>query len=831
MVVSRCLPWIFLLPLAGAAGAEPKISFTRQIKPILANKCFACHGPDEKERKAELRLDVRDEAVPSVIKPGDGEHSEVVVRITTGDADSRMPPSDSKKPAVTADEAKLIRRWIDEGAEYDAHWAYIKPARSAVPETSDKNWPVNAIDNFILAKLEAKGLSPSPEADRRTLIRRLSFDLTGLPPRAKQFDDFGEGKKEYEALVDRFLASPHFGERMAQYWLDVVRYADTGGYHSDNHRDVWAYRDYVIQAFNRNQPFDQFTIEQLAGDLLPGATDEQRIASGFNRLLQTTEEGGAQPKEYAAKYAADRVRNTSVIWLASTMGCCECHSHKYDPFTQKDFYSFAAFFADISEKPVGRQDQTKLPTAEQAAELKAIDKELATAKAEYTVKTPELAAAQEKWEASAREKPPKGLAAPVLAALKAEPAKRTEKQEELLDAEFRKQAPELAAAREKVAAIEKKRAAVDVTVLSTLVSNSVSPRTMRILARGNWLDDSGETVSPALPAFLAASTTTHRSPLTTHSQTRLDLARWFVSRENPLTARVFVNRLWKLVFGRGIVTTLEDFGTQGAIPTHPDLLDWLANDFQDSGWDVKRLLKLMVMSRAYRQSSVPTKEALAIDPANELFSRQNRFRLDAEFIRDNALSVSGLLVDKLGGPSVKPYQPAGYWQYLNFPKREWENDHGDNEYRRGLYTYWQRTFLHPSLAAFDASSREECTVDRPRSNTPQQALVLLNDPTYVEAARALAAKILQSGGPTTDERLRFALQRVLIRDPRPDETAILTPLVEKHRQEFAADKSSAEKLLTVGDVKSPPELDPVELAAWTSICRVLLNLHETITRN
>jgi hypothetical protein len=831
MVVSRCLPWIFLLPLAGAVGAEPKISFTRQIKPILANKCFACHGPDEKERKAELRLDVRDEAVPSVIKPGDGEHSEVLVRITTGDADSRMPPSDSKKPAVTADEAKLIRRWIDEGAEYDSHWAYIKPARSAVPETSDKNWPVNAIDNFILAKLEAKGLSPSPEADRRTLIRRLSSDLTGLPPRAKQFDDFGEGKKEYEALIDRLLASPHFGERMAQYWLDVVRYADTGGYHSDNHRDVWAYRDYVIQAFNRNQPFDQFTIEQLAGDLLPGATDEQRIASGFNRLLQTTEEGGAQPKEYAAKYAADRVRNTSVIWLASTMGCCECHSHKYDPFTQKDFYSFAAFFADISEKPVGRQDQTKLPTAEQAAELKAIDEELATAKAEYAVKTPELAAAREKWEASAREKPPKGLAAPVLAALKAEPAKRTEKQEELLDAEFRKQAPELATAREKVAAIEKKRAAVDATVLSTLVSIPAPPRTMRVLPRGNWLDDSGETVSPALPAFLAASTTTHRSPLTTHSQTRLDLARWFVSRENPLTARVFVNRLWKLVFGRGIVTTLEDFGTQGAIPTHPDLLDWLANDFQDSGWDVKRLLKLMVMSRAYRQSSVPTKEALAIDPANELFSRQNRFRLDAEFIRDNALSVSGLLVDKLGGPSVKPYQPAGYWQYLNFPKREWENDHGDNEYRRGLYTYWQRTFLHPSLAAFDASSREECTVDRPRSNTPQQALVLLNDPTYVEAARALAAKILQNGGSSTDERLRFAFQRVLIRDPRPDEMAILTPLVEKHRQEFAADKSSAEKLLTVGDVKSPPELDAVELAAWTSICRVLLNLHETITRN
>src|SRR5262245_24992102 len=601
--------------VSAVAAAELKISFTRQIKPILANKCFACHGPDEKERKAELRLDLRDEAVPGVIKPGDGEHSEVVVRITTGDAGTRMPPADSKKPAVTRDEANLIQRWIDQGAEYDVHWSYVKPAQPAVPQVADKQWPVNPIDNFILSKLESKGLSPSPEADARTMLRRLSFDLLGLPPTMEELKEFqsGSGEKAYEARVDKLLASPHFGERMAIYWLDVVRYADTGGYHSDNHRDVWAYRDYVIEAFNRNKPFDEFTVEQLAGDLLPGATDEQRIASGFNRLLQTTEEGGAQPKEYAAKYAADRVRNTSVIWLASTMGCSECHSHKYDPFTQKDFYSFAAFFADVSEKPVGRQDQTKLPTPEQAAELKAIDEDLAAAKAEFIVKTPELAAAREKWEAAARDKPAKGLAAPVLAALKEEPAKRTEKQEELLDAEFRKQAQELAQEREKVSAIEKKRAAVDVTVLSTLVSISVPPRTMRMLPRGNWLDDSGEVVGPSIPAFLAASKPVEGQ------LTRLDLARWFVSRDNPLTVRVFVNRLWKLVFGRGIVKSLEDFGSQGEFPTHPELLDWLANDFIDSGWDTKRMLKLMVMSRTYRQSSVPSKEAMANDPANDLF--------------------------------------------------------------------------------------------------------------------------------------------------------------------------------------------------------------------
>jgi hypothetical protein len=738
-----------------------------------------------------------------------------------------MPPTDSKKPAITAGEAKLIRLWIDQGAEYDAHWAYVKPTPPIVPAVSKSDWPANPIDNFVVARLEAKGLLPSLEADKRTLLRRLSFDIVGLPPTPEQLAQFEADKSDlaYENVVDRLLASKHFGERMALYWLDVVRYADTGGYHSDNHRDVWAYRDYVIGAFNSNKPFDQFTIEQLAGDLLPGATDEQRIASGYNRLLQTTEEGGAQPKEYAAKYAADRVRNTAAIWLASTMGCCECHSHKFDPFTHKDFYSFAAFFADVNEKPVGRQDQTKLPTPDQAAQFKALDEELAAAKAEFAIKTPELTAAREKWETAAREQPPKGLPAPVLAALKEEVAKRTPKQEELVDAEFRKQAPELAAEREKVAGLEKERAKLDATMLSTLVSISAPPRTMRILPRGNWLDDSGEVVSPAIPAFLS------KLPPSENRLSRLDLAHWIISGENSLTARVFVNRLWKIAFGRGIVKSLEDFGSQGEFPTHPELLDWLATDFVDSGWDVKRTFKLILMSRSYRQSSVPSKEALAKDSTNDLFSRQNRFRLDAEMIRDNALAVSGLLVNKIGGPSVKPYQPPGYWQYLNFPKREWENDHGDNQYRRGLYTYWQRTFLHPSLAAFDATSREECTVDRPRSNTPQQALVLLNDPTYVEAARSLAARILQSGGPTTGDRLRFAFDQVLTRSPRPEETMLLTKLLEKHRQEFATDKASAEKILAVGDLKSPDQLDPTELAAWTSVARVLLNLHEAITRN
>ena len=1019
-----------LLTIAGwclasvAAAAEPKVSFNRQIKPILANKCFVCHGPDEKERQAELRLDVRDEAVPAVIKPGDAEHSEVMVRVTSTDAELKMPPVKSKRPVLTADEMALLRRWIDEGAEYDAHWSYVKPVRPTVPTIGNPQSAIrNPIDAFVLAPLEARGLTLATEADKRTLLRRLSFDVVGLPPTPAELAAFeaDDAQQAYENQVDRLLASQHFGERLAMYWLDVARYADTGGYHSDNHRDVWLYRDYVIDAFNSNKPFNEFIIEQLAGDLLPNPTGEQRIASGFNRLLQTTEEGGAQPKEYTAKYAADRVRNTASIFLASTMGCCECHSHKFDPFTHEDFYRFAAFFADVSEKAVGRQDQTKISLPGQEQQLAALEADLAKGREQYAAKTPALAAAREQWEIAAKtdlvsgknawlnikpakldaankttlnaaddslvttggpnpaketytvtlpadtsgirglrlealadagfpnkglsrangnfvlteveveavaadekairvklvaaeadfsqggfpianaidgkadtgwavaghEKPADhaavftfaeptggpgmklvvklhhdsqfaghnigrfrlslttaespsltgaGVPADVAAALQTDADKRTAKHEEALDAYFRKVTPGLAAVREQIARLEADKVKLVDSFPSTLVSMSVAPRVVRVLPRGNWLDDSGEPQLPGIPRFLTPLSPRGRvaggegadSPA---RQTRLDLARWMTSPENPLSARVFVNRLWKLTFGRGIVRTLDDFGSQGQVPTHPELLDWLAVEFQESGCNVKHVLKLMLMSRAYRQSSVPSGDALAKDPNNDLFSRQNRYRIEAEFVRDNALSVSGLLVPKIGGPSVKPYQPAGYWQYLNFPKREWENDKGENQYRRGLYTYWQRTFLHPSLAALDAPSREECTVERARSNTPQQALVLLNDPTYVEAARALAGRILTAGGKTTPERLDFAFRTVLVRSPREEEAKVLTALVEKHLAEFAADKAAAEKLLKVGDLASPAELDSAELAAWTSVSRVLLNLHETITRN
>lgn len=1004
-----CLGAVGTCPAVAAPG---KVSFQRDIKPILTHRCFTCHGPDEAERKADLRLDLREEALKGAIKPGDAKGSALYERITSTDAETVMPPPAGKKPAIKPEEAELFRRWIDEGAQYDAHWAYQPIARPAAPAVKNAAWPRGEIDKFVLAAQEEHGVGPANDADKRTLLRRLTFDLTGLPATPAELEAFTKdtSPQAYEKVVDRLLSSEHFGERMALYWLDVVRFADTAGYHSDNHRDLAPYRDYVIRAFNTNKPFDQFTREQLAGDLLPGATNEQKIASGYNRLLQTTEEGGAQAKEYTAKYVADRVRNTAAIWMASTMGCCECHNHKFDPFTAKDFYSFGAFFADVSETAVGRQAQTKVPTAEQEAQAKSLEAQLAAARANFNKLTPELAAAQAKWETEAitalresgntwvavkvekaessggaklvakedlsllstgknpakdnysltlmsdlpqitavrvealvddsltnkslsrgngnfvlteveiekvaadgksqrlkiasadadysQDSHPVSLAidgnagtgwagnghqeaksrtaafvlaepvklagderllvrlkhesqypqhnigrvrlsltaadkptlsgssipADIATILQGEADQRTPDQKNKLAAHFRSIAPELKTERELVARLELEQKNLTDSFPATLVSMSTAPRIVRMLPRGNWLDDSGEVVQPAVPGFL------NKTAKSDQRQTRLDLANWLLAKDHPLTARVFVNRVWKLYFGRGLCRSLEDFGLQGEYPTHPELLDWAAADFIESGWDVKRLIKHLVMSHTYQQSSQATSAAKEKDPTNTYFTRQNRWRIEAEMVRDNALAVSGLLVKKIGGASVKPYQPAGYWQYLNFPKREWQNDAGENQYRRGLYTYWQRTFIHPSLAAFDAPSREECTVQRPVSNTPQQALVLLNDPTYVEAARALAGRVLNEGGNDNASRLRFAYQQVVLRDPNAEEQKLLTALHDKHLAQFKADEAAAKQLQTVGELKPVAGQDAAELAAWTSVSRVLLNLHEAIVR-
>jgi Protein of unknown function (DUF1553)/Protein of unknown function (DUF1549)/Planctomycete cytochrome C len=822
---------IFLFRISTAAAADPApkpVDFTHDVKPLLAAKCYACHGPDEGKRKAKLRLDEADAALKKVIKPGNAGASLFVKRITTEDVTEVMPPTTAKTGSLTASQIDLLRRWVEQGAKFDLHWAYVKPTRPAVPDVKNKAWVKNAIDAFVAAGHEHAGYQPASEADRITLIRRLSFDLTGLPPVPEDVDAFVKDKNPdaYEKLVDRLLASPHYGERMASYWLDMVRYADTAGYHSDNPRDVYLYRDYVINAFNANKPFDRFTVEQLAGDLLPNPTLEQRIASGYNRLLQTTEEGGAQPKEYTAKYAADRVRNASVVWMASTMGCAQCHSHKFDPFTYKDFYSFEAFFADVKETAVGRQEQTAFPSKEQEAELRKWDEQIAAAKAALERATPELDAAQVEWEKTARaEAAAKKAPADAVGALAVEADKRTPQQKQAISTYFHAIAPQVKKERDKLAKLENDRKQLTQKIPTTLVSMAVEPRVIRVLPRGNWQDDSGEVVAPNVPLFMKPLDVKDRRA------TRLDLADWLISPDNPLTARVFVNRLWKVMYGEGIVKSADDFGTQGSLPSHLKLLDWLAVEFVESGWNVKHLLKLMAMSNSYRQSSAGSNAMRERDPNNVWLARQNRFRLDAEMVRDNALAISGLLSPKIGGPSVKPYQPAGYWSYMNFPKRDWTNDKGEDEYRRGLYTFWCRTFLHPSFAAFDAPTREECTVDRPRSSTPLQALVLLNDPTYVEAARVFAERIVLEGGANTADRLGWAFHRVLSRAVKPEERTVLVALYEKHLAQYGADKDAAKKLVSTGETLSPKDMDVAELAAWTSVARVLLNLHETITRN
>ena len=831
------------------------VDFARDIQPLLSDNCFACHGPDAKQRKADLRLDTRDGALAdldgvSAVVPGKPSESELVARITTDDEDDLMPPPDSGKQLDAAQKA-LLQRWIADGAEYDLHWAYKPVARPTPPRVKNGSFVLNDIDRFVLATLQGKGHEPAPESDRRTLIRRLSFDLTGLPPTWEQVQAFVTDPSPHAVgkLVDRLLASPQYGERMAVFWLDLVRYADTMGYHSDNEQTKPLYREYVIDAFNNNLPFDQFTREQLAGDQLPGSTRRQLIASGYNRLNMTTREGGSQPKEYIAIYLGDRVRNVSGVWMATTLGCTECHDHKFDPFTSRDFYSLGAFFSDLEETPVGPQKYTPLPTPEQQAKVNKLKKQIPVLEAILNKQTPALDDALASWESEQTERiesepsieaeandavpavsagklivdpaaPPKKIGEILAVPL----AKRSAEQKKTLAAHYRTFAPELAAARKELVDLKERIKRLEKAFPTSLVSVRLGkPRTVRILPRGNWQDESGPEVQPNVPAHLKFADT---ESLTKRS----DLADWVVSKDNPLTARVMVNRLWALCFGRGLAMPLDDFGAQGTPPTHPELLDWLAADLMDHGWDIKRTMKLLVTSGTYRQSSIADAKTLAADPLNKWLARQGRWRLDAEMVRDNALAVSGLLAKPIGGASVKPYQPVGYWKHLNFPKRKWAPDSGVSQYRRGLYTFWCRTFLHPSMLAFDAPTREGCVAERTRSNTPQQALVLLNDPTYVEASRVFAERILQHGGDTDGERLAWAFERILSREPSIGELDILLRLVSERAAYFAANAGAAKAAATAGEWPPSMALKPERVAAWAAVSRAILNLYETTSR-
>lgn len=811
------------------------VEFNRDVRPILSDNCFACHGPDKNKRKVDLRLDTQQGLVgkaghTGVVVPGKPDDSELWRRVCSKEADERMPPAQFGKVLSDSDR-QILRRWIEQGAKWEGHWAFLPISRPQPPAVKRGRVAKNDVDRFILQALDEHGLDPSPEADRVTLLRRLRFDLTGLPPSTAEVEAFvaDSSEKAYEKVVDRLLGSPQFGERMAMWWLDLVRYADSVGYHGDQPVSVSPFRDYVIKSFNENKPFDRFTLEQLAGDLLPGATVEDKVASGYNRLGMMSAEGGVQPKEYLAKYIGERVRNVSGTWLGATFGCCECHNHKFDPFLAKDFYSLEAFFADIEERGLysgADRDGSwgpslQLPTPAQEAERGRLVHEMAAVQKLLDTPSPDLVASQRSWEHEKHAKLP-----PRISEILATPAnKRSDASRSELAAYYRSVAPALDSSRKKLADLQHAQAELHRRIPKTLITVSVTPRTVRLLHRGNWMDDSGPVLAPALPEALAHSKP-HEGRLT-----RADLARWLTSPENPLTARTVVNRLWKLAFGAGLSRKVDDLGAQGEWPSHPRLLDWLAGQFIDSGWNVKHVVKLIVLSGTYRQSSQPSPKLRDLDPDNRWLARQGRFRLDAEMVRDNALKISGLLVDKIGGPSVKPYQPPGYWAYLNFPPREWRNGSGEDLYRRSLYTHWQRQYLHPAMLAFDAPGREECTADRPRSNTPLQSLVLMNDPEFVEAARAFGEEVLQQGGATTGERLAWAFRRALSRPPRDSEAAVLARLLAAHREEYGQDRKAADALLAIGAHPVPGKIDHVELAAWTSVSRTILNLHETITRN
>jgi Protein of unknown function (DUF1553)/Protein of unknown function (DUF1549)/Concanavalin A-like lectin/glucanases superfamily/Planctomycete cytochrome C len=1001
-----------------SAGERTTLQYNRDVRPILAENCFPCHGPDSAARKADLRLDKREAAVKAgAIAPGDLEASELFVRITAADPKEVMPPPSTTK-TLSQKQKDVLKRWIAEGATYQLHWSYIPPTRAELPKVKNRSWVRNSIDGFVLAKLEENGLSPAPEADRRSLARRLTLDLTGLSPDPADVEAFvlDRSPDAYEKIVSRLLASPRWGEHRARYWLDAARYADTNGFHFDNFREAWAYRDWLISAYNRNLSYDRFTVEQLAGDLLPGSTLEQQVASGFNRCNMTTNEGGSIPEEYQVLYTRDRTETVSQVWLGLTAGCAVCHDHKFDPITQREFYELSAFFNNTTQPVMdGNIKDTPptvlVPSAVDKARWQTLPSELAAARKQLDARKKSALDDFTKWLAATDSK---SLAAMIpsggvkLATIEpgAPLSVRPDKATEFADAgDFERdhafsfgawvKLPRANVVGSILARMDDRNnyrgwdlwvengriashlvnqwpanavkvvtknqvkpgvwthvfitydgssrasgikiylngepqstdtsadslsqsirtpvplklgqrhttARVDQTVMHSvrLYDRVLSPKETGFLAGASrgaellktpagkrsseerdavfawWvgaIDPASQTLRERLArlekeeaGIKARSTVAHvmherREPAMAHllfrgeydkrrdpvkpdtpdvlpamppdlPRNRLGLARWLVRPDQPLTARVEVNRLWQEIFGTGLVRTTGDFGVSGELPTHPELLDYLALEFQASGWDLKRLARLIVNSATYRQSAAITEVKREKDPHNRLLSRGPRFRMDAEMIRDVVLSSSGTLAAKVGGPSVKPYQPEGVWEAVAMPESNthfYRPDHGDRLYRRGLYTLWKRSAPPASLDIFHAPSREVCTVRRERTNTPLQALVTLNDPQFVEAARALAQAALARGGEAPDLRIDYLSRRLLARSFRPEELAVLRASLDRLNSYYQSNPDEAVRLISVGESKADPALAPSTLAAWTMLANELMNLDEFLNK-
>ncbi len=817
----------------GSPAGPGKVDFIAEVRPILAKNCLVCHGLDEAKRAKGLRLDQRESAIKplksgdAAIVPGDPESSALYLRITEEDETIRMPPRKAGGRLSTA-EIEILRRWIEQGADYARHWALLAPRALPLPRVRETNWPRNGIDFWILARLEKLGLKHSPEADRHVLLRRVSLDLRGLPPTPEEVDRFIQDRAPdaYEKAVDRFLDDPAYGERWARMWLDLARYADSAGYGSDPLRpNMWRYRDWVIDAFNNSVPYDQFTVAQIAGDLLPNATLSDRMATAFHRNTMTNTEGGTDDEEFRVAAIKDRVDTTAQVWMGLTMGCAKCHSHKYDPITNEEYYKFYAFFNQTADSDRGDESPViPAPTPELTARAREIDARLAALRKALETPTPALLGAQAKWESTLA--PPSaaarnGVPKEVLSILDIAAAKRTKPQSEALARHFRTIAPELKSLRDQIAALEKSKPKIPTLPVMVELPEK-ERRVTRVLHKGNFLDP-GEIVKPAVPQAL------HPYPPGAPAN-RLGLARWLIDSQNPLLARVAVNRYWAQIFGTGLVETEEDFGTQGEPPSHPELLDWLAVRFRESGWNTKALLRLIVTSATYTQTSKAAPELLEQDPRNRWLARAPRVRLEAEMVRDCALACSGLLCRKLGGPSVFPFQPAGLWQAAFNGERTWSTSQGEDRYRRGLYTFWRRTVPYPSMATFDAPSREICAIKRPRTNTPLQSFVTLNDPVYVEAAQALARRIVREGGREVVHRARYGLELCLCRPAQPEQIEPLVSLYTAEYERYRKDQASAIALATEPLGPLPPGMEPAELAAWTTVANVLLNLDGVLTK-